>query len=282
MKYMKRKPQETELAYLNEDFMHSPDARPLRILSEYLYPRQVFKKFNIKDTIVFYGSARTKSPAQLRRFERDLAATGELTANDYKRLAKAKLMTRYYQDATRLAYRITRWSKGLSKGSKRFMICSGGGPGIMEASNRGASLARGLSIGLNIDLPFEQSPNPYITPSLSLDFNYFFMRKYWFVYLAKALVIFPGGFGTLDELFELLTLVQTKKVAKKIPIVIYGREFWESIVNFEMLVEWGTISEEDMKLIYFSDHVDEAFEYIVKRLHELYLTPESKGSVLTE
>ena len=180
-------------------------------------------------------------------------------------------MARYYDDAVTLAERLTKWSKGIPERKRRFVVCSGGGPGIMEAANRGAAQAGGYSIGLNISLPFEQMPNPYQTRELSFEFHYFFIRKFWFVYLAKALVVFPGGFGTLDELFEILTLVQTRKTAKKIPIVLYGEEFWKEVVRFDSLVKWGTISREDLDLFHFANNVDTAFEYIRDELTKRYL-----------
>lgn len=234
----------------------------------------------VQDTIVFFGSARSKSPAQLRRLERDLKKSGA-TEEEWRKFEIQKKVSAYYRDASHLAYRLTKWSKELLRtktSRRRFLICSGGGPGMMEAANRGASLAKGLSVGLNISLPFEQEPNPYITPSLSFDFHYFFMRKYWLMNLAKALVIFPGGFGTMDEFFELLTLVQTKKMSKPIPIVLFGREYWESLINFDTFVEWGMINEEDMNLFHFSDSVDEAYNYLVSRLTEIHLKNENGNS----
>src|SRR5512144_1892831 len=212
-------------AYRNEEFLDTPDARPLRILSEYLYPLSHFRKEKISDTIVFFGSART--------FE--ASASG-----------------RYYTEARQLAHRITDWSMNLED-RNRFVVGTGGGPGIMEAANRGAAEAGGKTIGLNIGLPMEQRPNPFITPALNFEFHYFFMRKFWFAYLAKALVVFPGGFGTMDEMFELLTLAQTQKLAKKISTVIYGSQYWKEVINFEALVRHGTISPEDMHLFQYAD-----------------------------
>jgi len=195
----------------------------------------------------------------------------DLSEPEKKRLRNMQKLGTYYVEATQLAYRMTEWSKNLPKGSPRFLIASGGGPGIMEAANRGAYLARGTSLGLNIALPFEQSPNRYITHSLSFDFNYFFMRKYWFTYLAKALVVFPGGFGTADEIFELLTLKQTHKLNKPMPIVIYGKEYWNSLINFDAFVEWGMIDESDLEFVFFADSVDEAFNYLTQYLNSLYM-----------
>jgi uncharacterized protein (TIGR00730 family) len=223
------------LAYCNEEFLEHPDARPLRILSEYLEPLTHFRKHKIRDTVVFFGSAR-------------LAQDGPLG--------------HYYEAARELARLLTVWGSSKDGGANRFVITSGGGPGIMEAANRGASEAGGKTIGLNIGLPFEQFPNPYITPELSFEFHYFFMRKFWFAYLAKALVVFPGGFGTLDELFELLTLVQTKKLRKKIFIVLYGSEYWNELINFQALVRHGMIAETDLELFKFADDPPTAMEIL--------------------
>jgi uncharacterized protein (TIGR00730 family) len=235
------------LAYRNREFLDTPDARSLRILSEYLYPLSHFRKERIHDTVVFFGSART------------------LEMGPY---------ARYYREARELARRLTAWSDSLHESSRRFVVCSGGGPGIMEAANRGASDAGGKTIGLNIGLPFEQRPNPFVTPDLNFEFHYFFMRKFWFAYLAKALVIFPGGFGTLDELTEILTLVQTQKLRKKISIVIYGTSFWKEILNFEALVRYGMIAEEDLELFEFADDVDTAFGLLQAGLTKHYIDPD--------
>jgi len=262
-----KKSTKLDKSYLNKDFLESSDARSIRILSEYFHPLQVFKKQNVHDTIVFFGSARAKSPRELRKI---LRSDGHNGLSDL-RVDNLKKLTDYYRQATQLSYRLTKWSKSLKKGSKQFLIASGGGPGIMEAANRGAFLARGKSIGLNIALPFEQSPNPYITHALSFDFNYFFMRKYWFTYLAKALIIFPGGFGTIDELFELLTLKQTHKLMKPLPIIIYGKEYWQSLLNFQTFVDWSMIDEKDLDYVHFSDSVEDSYEYMVHHLTELYL-----------
>jgi uncharacterized protein (TIGR00730 family) len=223
------------LAYKNEEFLDGPEARALRILSEYLEPRAHFHKQKISDTLVFFGSARVHADGPL--------------AN-------------YYQDARKLAGLVTEWSKTLRKDSCRFVVCTGGGPGIMEAANRGAAEAGGKTIGLNIGLPFEQLPNPWITDELNFEFHYFFMRKFWFAYLAKALVVFPGGFGTMDELFEILTLVQTKKLRKKMTVVLYGSAFWKEVVNFDTLVKYGTISAADLELFQFADTPESAMELL--------------------
>jgi uncharacterized protein (TIGR00730 family) len=235
------------VAYKNESFLDSPDGRSLRILSEYLEPLSHFRDEKIRDTIVFFGSAR-------------------ITENGP--------MGRYFEDARTLAHKLTDWSDNLQNAACRFVICSGGGPGIMEAANRGASEAGGKTIGLNIGLPFEQRPNPYITPELSFEFHYFFMRKFWFAYLAKALVIFPGGFGTMDELFEILTLVQTRKLEKKIVILLYGSEYWNEVINFEAMVKHGTISPEDLTLMDRADDPATAFEILRDKLTRYYLQKE--------
>ena len=226
-KAMQKKPVK---AYKNLSFLNSPDARLIRMLAEYQEPLSRFRRFGIADTIVFFGSARTRSSDLVRK---DLNKFKKLSAQ-YRRKNKRTLeklegeleMARYYDDAVVLARKLTKWSRNLEKGQRRFIISTGGGGGIMEAANRGAKEARGLSVGLNISLPFEQEPNPYITPDLSFDFHYFFMRKFWFVYLAKGLIVFPGGFGTCDELFEVLTLIQTRKTRKPMPVVVYGSDYW--------------------------------------------------------
>lgn len=250
-------------------FMVSEDARPLRILSEYFYPAQVFEKHNIKDTIVFFGSARAIPPFQLKKKMVELKKT-MTNEKEQKRLSNMIKLTAYYKKAVMLSYMLTKWSKNLPEGSRRYVIASGGGPGLMEAGNRGASRAGGLSLGLNVNLPHEQNPNPYITDYLSIDFNYFFTRKYWFMTLAKALVIFPGGFGTMDEFFELLTLVQTRKITKPLPIVVFGKQFWEKLINFEVFIDWGLINEDDLDHIHFTDSVEEAYEYLTTQLNKLY------------
>ncbi len=249
-------------AYKNAEFLASPDARALRILAEYIEPLSRFEELGVRDTIVFFGSARIPSREQA---ERDLA-TARASDGEVRRAETNLSMSRYYEAARELARRLTVWSKGLSGTDRRFVICSGGGPGIMEAANRGASEARGENAGLNISLPFEQNENPYITRRLAFEFHYFFMRKYWFAYLAKAVVIFPGGFGTLDEFMEILTLVQTQKIKKKMPIVLFGKDYWSQILNFAPLVEYGAINPEDLDLFLQTESVDEAFDYVVREL----------------
>ena len=251
-------------AYENPAFMHSPEARALRILAEYLEPHARFRDLQVKDTIVIFGSARI--------LPRDKAEErlAEARAHDGDvRLAQRDLdMSRYYEETRELSSRLTEWSKSLEGNERRFVICSGGGPGIMEAANRGASEARGVNVGLNISLPFEQSGNEWITRRLSFEFHYFFMRKYWFAYLAKAIVAMPGGFGTLDELMETLTLIQTAKIKKRMPIVLFGKEFWDRVIDFDALVDYGTISPADLDLFVRTDSVDEAFEHITSKLLE--------------
>jgi len=275
---MENKHPEPEKAYKNLEFLNSSDARIIRILAEFLEPMQRFKNQKVYDTIVFFGSARTKNlDGANEQLESVLDRISQAESKDdpalMRELDHAKnqvFISRYYQDAVELARRMTEWSKSLDS-VHRFVVCSGGGPGMMEAANKGALEAGGMSIGLNISLPMEQGSNPYITPDLNFEFHYFFMRKFWFVYLAKALIIFPGGFGTLDELFEVLTLLQTEKVLKRLPIVIYGSEYWKQIINFDNMVKYGVISREDLDLIQFCDTVDEAFEYLKDELTKLYL-----------
>ena len=265
------------LAYQNEPFLNSPDGRIIRLLSEYSEPLARFRREQIQDTVVFFGSARIAS--------RDAADTrlngvrGEGTKlaaveQALKRAEAAVDMARYYEDARRLAYLLTEWSAHIPARRHRFVVTTGGGPGIMEAANLGAHEAGGKTIGLNINLPFEQNPNPYITPSLNFEFHYFFMRKFWFAYLAKALVIFPGGFGTLDELFEILTLAQTEKLAKKIVVVIYGSEYWKKIMNFDAMADAGVISPEDLELFKFCDSPEESFEFLKEGLTRYHLGPQ--------
>ncbi|MFZ0036119.1 MAG: TIGR00730 family Rossman fold protein [Candidatus Acidiferrales bacterium] len=255
-----------KLAYKDEAFMESLPARPLRIIAEYLDPLSRFRRENIADTIVMFGSARIKSR------EEALSAMGRLkksprrtqqTALWRQKIGSARrelAMSRYYEDARELSRRITEWSMTLGSDPRRFVICSGGGPGIMEAANRGAHEAGGTSIGLSIQLPHEQRPNSYITPELNICFHYFFMRKLWFAQLAKALIVFPGGFGTMDELWEMLTLLQTGKLSSHHLILIYGRQYWDKVINWKTMVQSGTVNEREMKILKFADTVDEAFE----------------------
>jgi uncharacterized protein (TIGR00730 family) len=264
------------LAYENPPFINSPDGRILRILAEYQEPLARFRREQIQDTVVFFGSARFHGSAvakeSLATIERNDAKipTVELE-KDRRRALAAVEMARYYEDARRLAFLLTEWSIQIPARRRRFVVTTGGGPGIMEAANLGAHEAGGKSIGLNINLPFEQNPNSYITPALNFEFHYFFMRKFWFAYLAKALVIFPGGFGTIDELFEILTLAQTDKLAKKILVVIYGSEYWHRIMNFQAFVDAGTVAPEDLNLFKFVDSPEDAFTFLRDGLTEYHL-----------
>jgi uncharacterized protein (TIGR00730 family) len=266
------------LAYKNEPFLNSPDGRILRLLSEYSEPLSRFRREQIQDTVVFFGSARIHSrdnaSSRLNEVRGNVAQfSAAQQAEDMKRAEAAVDMARYYEDARQLARLLTEWSTHIPAKRHRFVVTTGGGPGIMEAANLGAHEAGGKTIGLNINLPFEQNPNPYITPSLNFEFHYFFMRKFWFAYLAKALVIFPGGFGTLDELFEILTLAQTEKLAKKIVVVIYGSAYWKKILNFEAMVDAGTISQGDLDLFKMSDSPEESFEFLKEGLTRYHLVP---------
>jgi uncharacterized protein (TIGR00730 family) len=289
------------LAYENPTFLNSPDGRLIRIMSEYAEPLARFRRERIRDTVVFFGSARFRAldiakrelellarpyanePAPHHQQPARGAELDDCNANDLKcRRAEAAVeMARYYEDARKLASMLTQWAMALKGRQRRFVVTSGGGPGIMEAANRGAYEAGGQTIGLNIKLPFEQAPNPYITPALNFEFHYFFMRKYWFAYLAKALVVFPGGFGTLDEAFEILTLAQTEKLAKKITVIIYGSAYWKSVIDFDVLVEKGTILPHDLELFQFADTPEEAFALLQQGLTTNHLDPESRHSAQT-
>lgn len=273
-----------EKAYKSSSFLNSPDARVIRILSEYLEPLARFRRLRIRDTIVFFGSARNTTMKEAKKMLKEAKANlvnATRRKDKSRRLKKLKdelkraeagiEMAKYYEDAMKLSEMLTRWSKKLSNGKgQRFVVCSGGGPGIMRAANRGAIRAGGLSLGLNISLPHEQYPNPFISPNLNFEFHYFFMRKFWFAYLAKALVVFPGGFGTLDELMEILTLLQTDKIKKKMSVLIYGSEYWRKILNFEALVETGAIDRSDLKLFSFADDPVTAFKFLTNELKKNY------------
>jgi uncharacterized protein (TIGR00730 family) len=271
------------LAYLDPAFLESDEARPVRILAEYLEPLRRFRTENIQDTVVFFGSARIRSRQDAEQALRQLAPAGAGgTADDARaRHEKAVAWSRYYEDARELARLLTNWTLSLDSPHMRFVVTSGGGPGIMEAANRGAQEAGGKSVGLNIRLPFEQGANPYISEGLHFEFHYFFMRKFWFAYLAKALVVFPGGFGTLDELFEILTLMQTEKLAKQIQIILYGSEYWDQVLRFEPLAEWGAISPEDLALMQRADTPAEAFGLLKEHLTLHHLTPASPQEMRT-
>ena len=250
--------------YFNKELLGSPQGRSIRILAEYYGPLKKIKKNRINDTIVFFGSARIKSPEQA---EQDFKSLQNSKNDKDKLIAKKNIeMSRYYERASELSKKLTLWSKSLKSKKSRYIIVSGGGGGIMKAANRGAHEAGGISIGLTISLPFESSGNKFITDGLDLKFHYFFMRKFWFMYLAKGIVVWPGGFGTLDEVMETLTLIQTKKITKKIPIVLFGKEFWNSVINWNYLVECGTISQEDLDLFLITDSIENAFEYLTSNI----------------
>jgi uncharacterized protein (TIGR00730 family) len=282
-----------ELAYENDAFLSGPDGRLLRIIAEYSEPLARFRRERIQDTVVFFGSARFRPLDDASRDLELLENTGsQIPAPEAEQPARAPLeeetselrcrraeaaveMARYYEDARRLSFLLTQWAKDLKSRRNRFVVTSGGGPGIMEAANRGAWEAGGKSIGLNIALPFEQVPNRYITPALNFEFHYFFMRKFWFAYLAKALVVFPGGFGTLDEMFEILTLSQTQKLAKKITVVLYGSAYWRQVINLDILVDKGTISPRDRDLFQTADSPEQAFATLREGLTRNHLEPET-------
>ena len=286
------------LAYENSGFLNGPDGRLIRIVAEYMEPLARFRREHIQDTVVFFGSARFRgreeadhalelldntgsrhpAPSEEQPASVPDIAAGKATDLQRKRAVAAVAMARYYEDARRLAQLLTRWAAKIPSRRSRFVVTSGGGPGIMEAANRGAYEAGGKTIGMNIRLPFEQAPNPYITPALNFEFHYFFMRKLWFAYLAKALVVFPGGFGTLDEMFEILTLAQTQKLAKKITVVIYGSDYWKKVFNLDVLVDTGAISPKDLDLFKFADSPEEAFELLRAGLTENYLIPEANAA----
>src|SRR5690348_11495758 len=288
---------EAPLAYENTEFLNSPDGRMLRIIAEYQEPMSRFRRERIQDTVVFFGSARFRAldvaNAALERLantgsaqpapEHEQPATaeeierGEATAEKLQLAEAAVEMAAYYEDARQLANLISTWAQTLPGPRHRFVVTSGGGPGIMEAANRGAYEAGGKTIGLNIKLPFEQHPNRYITPSLNFEFHYFFMRKYWFAYLAKALVVFPGGFGTLDEMFEILTLSQTQKLAKKITVVLYGSSYWKDVINFNGFVDKGAISPRDLDLFQTADTPAQAFQILKDGLTVNHLEPEARS-----
>ncbi len=286
------------LAYENPGFLNGPDGRLIRIVAEYMEPLARLRHERIQDTVVFFGSARFRgreeadhalelldntgsrdpAPSEEQPASVPDIAAGKATELQRKRAVAAVAMARYYEDARRLAQMLTRWAAKIPSRRHRFVVTSGGGPGIMEAANRGAYEAGGKTIGMNIRLPFEQSPNPYITPSLNFEFHYFFMRKLWFAYMAKALVVFPGGFGTLDEMFEILTLAQTQKLAKKITVVVYGSDYWKKVFNLDTLVDTGAISPKDIELFKYADTPEDAFAILRDGLTENYLIPEARAA----
>jgi hypothetical protein len=271
------------LAYENDRFLNGPDGRALRILSEYMEPLARFRRERVQDTVVFFGSARFRSQSAATQDLELLQKPGSVIPaplEEQEKLNRARAamdMAKYYEDARCLAHMLTDWSLKLKSKRKRFVVTTGGGPGIMEAANLGAREAGGKTIGLNISLPFEQVPNPYISPELNFEFHYFFMRKLWFAYLAKALVVFPGGFGTLDELFEILTLAQTEKLAKKIAVLIYGQEYWKKVLNLEALADSGAISPDDIHLFHYVDTPEEGFEILKEHLTTYHLSSPPPG-----
>ena len=269
-------------AYNNPDFLNSPAARTVRVMTEMVEPADRFRRHNVWNTVVFFGSARTLP-------KRDAARKLKESKDRYKRKSSSKklraefeqaerdlIMARYYEEAAQLSARLTEWFDNTDTQNRRFLVCTGGGPGIMEAANRGARKAGGQSVGLNISLPFEQYPNLYQTRDLSFEFHYFFIRKFWFFYLAKALVVFPGGYGTLDEFFELLTLIQTGKSKKHMPVVLYGADYWDKIINIEEMARWGVIDPADLKLFKTCNNVDDAFEYLKKELTKHHIKPYAR------
>ncbi len=265
-------------AYNNPEFLNSPPARIIRVMTEMVEPESRFRKYHVWNTVVFFGSSRTirKKEAQqnLKAIENRMKQSTKKSASMKLRHEAARrslIMSQYYEDAVRLSEKLTRWFLSLGEKGRNFMICTGGGPGIMEAANRGAEQAGGRSVGLNISLPTEQYPNLYQSREFSFEFLYFFIRKFWFFYLAKALVIFPGGLGTMDEFFELLTLIQTHKSKKYMPVVLYGSEYWNDVINLDNMVKWGTISPEDLNLFRKFDDVDAAFEYLKDELNRHYI-----------
>ena len=267
----------TFLAYENPGFLNGPEGRPLRILAEYMEPLGRFRRMKVQDTVVFFGSARIRSRETA---EQELAGAQRASEDERAKKERAQAgvqMARYYEDARRMAFLLTQWSLKIPSRRRRFVVTTGGGPGIMEAANQGAREAGGETVGLNIKLPFEQLPNPYISHTLNFEFHYFFMRKLWFAYMAKGLVVFPGGFGTLDELFEILTLAQTNKLAKKITVLIYGEEYWRKAINFEALAEAGTVSRSDLQLFRFVNSPEEGFEALREALTRDHLSPYQAG-----
>ena len=268
---MNDKPTATVKAYRSREFLGSSEARPLRILAEYLEPKARFERYRIDDTIVFFGSARIQPRAEAEQELAALRAKSDAGKNELARAEMRYELSAYYEATRELARRLTEWSKELDATERRFVVCSGGGPGIMQAANQGASEAKGVNVGLGIALPFEETGSAFITRELAFKFHYFFMRKFWFAYLAKAVVVMPGGFGTLDEFFELLTLVQTEKIKKHMPIILFGKDYWSEVINLKAMEHYGTISPGDDELFFRTDSVDEAFDHITRELTDYAL-----------
>lgn len=269
---MAKRREEPKIAFEDLDFLHGDDGRNVRLLSEFVAPKAKLDKYNIENTIVFFGSARTKSPRDLNKAIKKELATGKKT-KELKKLQRLQRLAYSYDDAQALAKKIGEWSH---KQDMKYTICTGGGPGIMEAGNRGAKEAKAPSIGLNINLPFEQHSNPYITDELNMQFHYFFTRKVWFLIRAKAIVVFPGGFGTMDEFFEVITLIQTNKMQGKIPVVLYSEDFWRELFNFDLLVDLGMINKKDLELFTFCNSVDEAFDYVTNGILKINKQEKNK------
>ena len=272
----RRRHKEIEPPYRDPLFMESLPARPVRITTEYIDPLERLRREKVGDTIVMFGSARIlprdQASKHLHKLRQKKAGRAKLEYRAALRNAKAALeMSRYYEEARQLSHKLTTWALSLGPRPRRFVVCSGGGPGIMEAANRGAYEAGGKSIGLSIELPHEQFANPYISPELSFNFHYFFMRKLWFAQVAKALIVFPGGFGTMDELWEMMTLAQTGKMAKNTLILIYGRKYWNDVLNLKAMVRWGTINQNEFDQLQFADNVEEAFEVIRTGLEKYHM-----------
>lgn len=260
-------------SYRNEDFLASPSARNIRILCEMTEPAQRLRVHRVFNTVVFFGSARilpNKTAKDLLRSLQNKNKNTEKLSESIRDAERQVKLSKYYEDARKLSYKLTQWFTETHHLKENFYICSGGGPGIMEAANKGAKQAKGKSVGLNISLPMEQFPNPYQTSEISFEFHYFFIRKFWFFYLAKALVVFPGGFGTLDEFFELLTIIQTQKTKKHMPVILFGSEYWNEIINFKAMADWGVIGQEDLNLFKTFDSVDESFKYLTSELRKNY------------
>jgi len=265
-------------AYRNADFLNSVDARAIRVQCEFTEPSVRFKKYGVNHTVVFFGSARIKDPAiaeeNLKKIEKELQHLEKPTPEQVEQLEFAKTCKRtspYYGKARELACKLTKWSLSIEDPAERFHIITGGGPGIMEAANRGTADGGGRPIGMNITLPDELDLNPYCDREVSFFFHYFFVRKYWLFYLSKALVVFPGGFGTLDELFEILTLLKTKKTTKYVPIVLFGSDFWNTLFNFKGFLDWGVVTQAELDMFKIIDDVDEANEYLIRELTSHYI-----------